>query len=182
MKKKLFFLPLLLLLNGCIESVALLGSTAGGASSGRILQSSLQSSISYGIKKQTGKTPLGHAMAYAEKNNPEKKKETCVSFIEKTRSEFCTIAKNRISLTNKVIKEKIVSSITLNSKITDPYSAEIAMKPKNKENEKTPIKREVKINKKNLNYFINLNQSNKSPRELAIAFQNKLKLKENYIK
>ena len=95
MKKKLFFLPLLLLLNGCIESVALLGSTAGGASSGRILQSSLQSSISYGIKKQTGKTPLGHAMAYAEKNNPEKKKETCVSFIEKTRSEFCTIAKKK---------------------------------------------------------------------------------------
>ena len=182
MKKTFYLLPLIFLLNGCVESLALLGSTAGGASSGRLIQSSLQSTLSYGIKKQTGKTPLGHAIAYAEKNNPDRKKETCISFIEKTRSEFCTIAKNRISLTNKVIKEKIVSSITLNSKITDPYSAEIAMKPKNKENEKTPIKREVKINIKNLNYFNNLNQSNKSPRELAIAFQNKLKLKENYIK
>ena len=25
-------------------------------------------------KQQTGKTPLGHALAYAEKNNPEKKR------------------------------------------------------------------------------------------------------------
>ena len=182
MKKTFFLLSLTLLLNGCFQSVALLSGSAVGASSGKLVQSSLKSTISYGIKKQTGKTPLGHVLAYAEKNNPERKKETCISFIEKTRSEFCTIAKNRISLTNKVIKEKIVSSITLNSKITDPYSAEIAMKPKNKENEKTPIKREVKINIKNLNYFNNLNQSNKSPRELAIAFQNKLKLKENYIK
>ena len=95
MKKILFFLPLLFLLNGCVESVALLGSTAGGASSGKLLQSSLQSTVSYGIKKQTGKTPLGHVMTYAEKNNPDKKKETCVSFIEKTRSEFCTIAKKK---------------------------------------------------------------------------------------
>ena len=95
MKKIYFLLPLLFLLNGCVESVALLGSTAGGASSGKLLQSSAQSTVSYVIKKQTGKTPLGHAMAYSEKNNPEKKKETCVSFIEKTRSEFCTIAKKK---------------------------------------------------------------------------------------
>ena len=74
-----------------------------------MIQSSLQSTISYGVKKQTGKTPLGHALAYAEKNNPERKKETCISFIEKTRSEFCTIAKNKISLTNKAVKEKIAS-------------------------------------------------------------------------
>jgi hypothetical protein len=130
MKKKLFFLPLLLLLNGCIESVALLGSTAGGASSGRILQSSLQSSISYGIKKQTGKTPLGHAMAYAEKNNPEKKKETCVSFIEKTRSEFCTIAKKKISSTNKAIKEKVISAVKKNPNTTKPVAAKVEIKPK----------------------------------------------------
>ena len=65
MKKILVLSTLMFLLNGCVESVAFLGSTAGGASSGRVLQSSLNSAISYGIKKQTGKTPLGHALAYA---------------------------------------------------------------------------------------------------------------------
>jgi hypothetical protein len=81
MKKIFFLFSLVFLLNGCVESVALLGSSVGGASSGKIVQSSLRSTLSYGIKKQTGKTPLGHALAYAEKNNPEKKKETCISFI-----------------------------------------------------------------------------------------------------
>ena len=83
MRKTFFLLLTMLVLNACAESVALIGTTAGGASSGKILQSSLQSSISYGIKKQTGKTPLGHALNYAKKNNPERKKETCISFIEK---------------------------------------------------------------------------------------------------
>ena len=116
MKKTFYLFSLLFLLNGCVESIALLGSSVGGASSGKLVQSSLQSTISYGIKKQTGKTPLGHALAFAEKNNPEKKKETCVSFIEKTRSEFCTIAKKKIFSTNKKIKEKIASTVKKNSK------------------------------------------------------------------
>ena len=63
MKKILFLLSLIFLLNGCAESLALLGT---GASNGRIVQSSLNSAISYGVKKQTGKTPLEHAVAYAE--------------------------------------------------------------------------------------------------------------------
>ena len=107
MKKTFYLFLLLFLLNGCVESVALLGSTAGGASSGKLIQSSLQSTISYGIKKQTGKTPLGHALAYAEKQNPEKKKETCISFIEKTNSEMCAMLKKQISLTKaKIINNK----------------------------------------------------------------------------
>ena len=86
---KVFYLFILtFLLNGCVESVAFLGSSVGGASSGKIVQSSIQQSISYGIKKQTGKTPLSHALSYAEKNNPEKKKETCISFIEKQDQNF----------------------------------------------------------------------------------------------
>ena len=95
MKKEFFLLIALFLLNGCAESVALLGSSVGGASSGKMLQSSLNSAISYGVKQHTGKTPLGHVFAYAEEKNPEKKKETCFSFIESTRSEFCTIAKKK---------------------------------------------------------------------------------------
>ena len=64
MKKIPFLLLLFFLLNGCAESIALLGTSA---SNGRIVQSSLNSAISYGVKKQTGKTPLQHAIAYADK-------------------------------------------------------------------------------------------------------------------
>ena len=111
MKKGFFLLIFLFLLNGCAESVALLGSSVGGASRGKMLQSSLNSAISYGIKQQTGKTPFGHVLAYAEEKNPEKKKETCISFIEKTRSEFCTILNKQISLTNIAVKEKTLAIV-----------------------------------------------------------------------
>ena len=111
MKKVFFILLSLFLLNGCAESVALLGSSVGGASSGKMLQSSLNSAISYGVKQRTGKTPLGHALAYAEEKNPEKKQETCISFIERTRSEFCTILNKQISLTNIAVKEKTLAIV-----------------------------------------------------------------------
>ena len=119
MKKTLFLLPLLFLLNGCAESLALLST---GSSNGKIVQSSLNSAISYGVKKQTGKTPLEHAIAYAEEINPEKKKETCISFIERTRSEFCTMVKKQISLTNTAVVEKtseIVKKIPKKNKIKE---------------------------------------------------------------
>ena len=116
MKKILFLLSLVFMLNGCAESVALLGTST---SNGKIVQSSLNSAISYGVKKQSGKTPLEHAIAYAERINPEKKKETCISSIERTRSEFCTIVKKQISLTNSVLKDKT-------SKIVKKYPKEIA--------------------------------------------------------
>ena len=103
MKKILLLLSTIFLLNGCAESLALLGP---GASNGRFVQSSLNSAISYGVKKQTGKTPLEHAIAYAETKNPEKKKETCIASFEMTRSEFCTIAKKKISSTNTILVEK----------------------------------------------------------------------------
>ena len=103
MKKLLLLLSTTFLLNGCAESLALLGSSA---SNGRVVQSSLNSAISYGIKKQTGKTPLEHAIAYADEKNPNKKKETCISSFEITRSEFCSIVKKQISSSSKTLKEK----------------------------------------------------------------------------
>ena len=103
MKKILLLLSTTLLLNGCAESIALLGS---GASNGKIVQSSLNSAISYGIKKQTGKTPLEHAIAYAEKVNPERKKETCITNLEITRSEFCRIVKKQVKLKSAKIINK----------------------------------------------------------------------------
>ena len=103
MKKTFLLLSTIFLLNGCAESLALLGP---GASNGRFVQSSLNSAISYGVKKQTGKTPLEHAIAYAEEKNPERKKETCISSFEITRSEFCTIAKKQIKLKSTAMVKK----------------------------------------------------------------------------
>ena len=103
MKQAFFLLSISLLLNGCAESVALFGTSA---SNGRIVQSSLNSAISYGVKKQTGKTPLEHAIAYAEEKNPDRKKETCISSFEITRSEFCTIVKKQIKIKSTAMIEK----------------------------------------------------------------------------
>ena len=122
MKKILLLLSTIFLLNGCAESLALLGP---GASNGRFVQSSLNSAISYGVKQQTGKTPLEHAIAYAEEKNPERKKETCISSFEITRSEFCTIVKKQIKLkssavikkTEEIVKENPVKKIKEISKI-----------------------------------------------------------------
>ena len=108
MKKILLLLSTIFLLNGCAESLALLGP---GASNGRLVQSSLNSAISYGVKKQTGKTPLEHAIAYAEEKNPERKKETCISSFEITRSEFCTIAKKQIKLKSTAVIKKTANIV-----------------------------------------------------------------------
>ena len=116
MKKIFSLLFITFLLNGCAESVALFGTTAGGASSGKIAQSSFHSLASYGIKKQTGKTPFGHALAYAEKNNPKKKKKPCSSFAAKTNLELCTILKKQIGLT----KAKIINKKKYDKSLKDP--------------------------------------------------------------
>ena len=108
MKKILLLLSTIFLLNGCAESLALLGP---GASNGRFVQSSLNSAISYGVKKQTGKTPLEHAIAYAEEKNPDRKKETCISSFEITRSEFCTIVKKQINIKSTALMEKTVEIV-----------------------------------------------------------------------
>ena len=115
MKKILILLSTIFLLNGCAESLALLGT---GTSNGKILQSSLNSAVSYGVKKQTGKTPLEHVIAYAEEKNPEKKKETCISSFEITRSEFCTIVK-------KQIKSKSTDMVEKTTEIVKKYPKKI---------------------------------------------------------
>tara|TARA_A100001035_G_C27637053_1_gene432771 strand:+ start:330 stop:764 length:435 start_codon:yes stop_codon:yes gene_type:complete len=108
MKKILLLLPAVLLLNGCAESLALLGP---GASNGRFVQSSLNSAISYGVKKQTGKSPLEHAISYAEKKNPERKKETCITSFEISRSEICTIVKKQIKFKSTALLEKTAETV-----------------------------------------------------------------------
>ena len=112
MKRIFVLLTTMLLLNGCAESVAVLSTTAGSASNGKILQSSFNTAASYGIKKRTGKGPLEHVLSYAEKINPEKEKEPCLSFVEKTNSEICAIVKKQLNITkSRIINEKKDSSL-----------------------------------------------------------------------
>ena len=104
------------LLSGCAQSLALLGPASTSITGGNLAQSAVSSSISYGVKKQTGKSPMEHAMAYAEKHNPDKKKEPCLSFIEKTNSEICTIVKKQLNLTKskflKISTKKSIKDLT----------------------------------------------------------------------
>ena len=125
MKKIFSLLIVLTLLNGCVESMALLGPITG-ASNGKILQSSLNSAVNYGVKKQTGKTPMQHALAYAGEKNPNKKKEKCISFIEKTNSEACMIAKKQITLAHSALSKKIsTTQIALGKNFFNPKTSTV---------------------------------------------------------
>ena len=122
MKKILGLLLGLSLLTGCAESLALLGPTSTAVTGGNIAQSAFSSAVNYGVKKQTGKSPMEHALAYAEEINPDKKKEPCLSFAEKTNSEICVIVKKQLELTKSKIlirsKEKSIKDLTSSLK---PY-------------------------------------------------------------
>tara|TARA_Y100001958_G_C21201961_1_gene528482 strand:- start:297 stop:680 length:384 start_codon:yes stop_codon:yes gene_type:complete len=116
MKKIFSLLSILIFLSGCAESVALLGPASTSITGGNIVQSASSSALSYSVKKKTGKSPMQHVIAYADKHNPENKKSKCVSFLETSESELCEILKKNISQTkNKILKHKIVKS----SKIED---------------------------------------------------------------
>ena len=91
------------LLVGCIESLAVIG---GGASNGKLVQSSLQSGLSFGVKKTTGKTPLGHVMNIVTKNKTLKEKKSCSSFDNKKTLEICLMVEKRIISKQAKIEEK----------------------------------------------------------------------------
>ena len=106
MKKIFSLLAMSVLLSGCVESMALIGPATTGAGSGKIAQSAMSSALSFGVKKQTGKSPMEHAMTYVKENNPNQKKEKCIFFLESTSSEVCAAAKKTIIETRKKIVEK----------------------------------------------------------------------------
>ena len=103
MRRIFYLFSLIFLLNGCAESMALLG----GATNGKITQSALNTAVSYGVKKQTGKTPLEHALNHTEKKEVKKvvlnnKIQPCVEFLEPVSENICTVIKNNIQKLSKV--------------------------------------------------------------------------------
>ena len=107
MKKIFTLLISTFLLVGCAETMVLLGPASSIIGGGNVVQSSVSSAINYGVKKQTGKSPMQHALAYAEEKNPNKEKKSCISFIEKTNSEACAIAKKQVALAKIKVKKKV---------------------------------------------------------------------------
>ena len=116
MKKILSLLIPLLALNRCANSLAFLGPASTSVTGGNIAQSAFSSAVSYGVKKQTGKTPSQHALAYVQKHNPDNKKEKCIEFIDATNTKTCAAVKENLSETRKKIV-KIKNSILDKSKI-----------------------------------------------------------------
>mgnify|MGYP006435650533 FL=1 len=116
MKKLIGLLITLLALNGCANSLAFLGPASTSVTGGNIAQSAFSSAVSYGVKKQTGKTPSQHALAYVQKHNPDNKKEKCIEFIDATNTKTCAAVKENLSETRKKIV-KIKNSILDKSKI-----------------------------------------------------------------
>ena len=106
MRKILISLVLTLFVSGCAETVALLGPASTSLGGGNVAQSAISTAVNFGVKKQTGKSPMEHAFAYAEKHNPERKKVKCVSFLEVTESEVCSILQKRVSELKRKIDEK----------------------------------------------------------------------------
>ena len=56
MKKVIFVVIATLFLNGCFQILALVAPAASGVATGNIYQSAISYSVSYGVKKTTGKT------------------------------------------------------------------------------------------------------------------------------
>jgi len=106
MRKIYGLLTMLLILNGCAESMALLGPASTAIGGGNIAPSALSTAVTYGVKKQTGKSLTEHAMAYVKEHNPKNKKEKCIKFIESTNSEMCSAVKQNILETKNKIVEK----------------------------------------------------------------------------
>jgi len=128
MKNFLGFLLGLILLTGCVQSLALLGPTSTAVTGGNIAQSALSSAVNYGVKKQTGKSPMEHALSYAEEMNPQKNKEPCLSFAKKTNSEICAIVKEQLQITkSKILKKSKKGSI---KDLTSSLKPNINKKPK----------------------------------------------------
>jgi len=84
MNKIFFLLIVLVLLNGCAQSTALLGpGIAVGTTGGNIYQATLSYGTTKTIEETTGKTPAEHVAKYVEEKNSEQKRKKIISKLVK---------------------------------------------------------------------------------------------------
>ena len=84
--KKIYFLVLIsIILSGCIQSTALLGPGVTIATTGNIMQASLQYGANTAIKRETGKDALTHLKSAVEKEKDSQKlNKKIINFTQKT--------------------------------------------------------------------------------------------------
>ena len=91
--------------------------------------------------------------------------------MKKQDQNFVRLLKKKISLTNRAIKEKVISTVKRNHSITKPITTKVAIKSNNN------------VILKDLNSINSFNQLKKTPREIAINVQNEIKnLKDKILK
>ena len=73
MKKVIFVVITTIFLNGCFQVLALVAPAASGVATGNIYQSALSYSVSYGIKKTTGKTIIENVIDMHKQSNTREK-------------------------------------------------------------------------------------------------------------
>ena len=72
MKKVIFLVVATIFLNGCFQVIAMVGPAATGVASGNVYQSAISYTLSYGVKKTTGKTIIENVI---DLNKGSKSKE-----------------------------------------------------------------------------------------------------------
>ena len=158
MKKIFTLLASTLLLIGCVQSIALIGP-ASGVVSGDLAQSAIRSGLSYGIKKQTGKSPFEHALAHTKKAD-----EKICKTIDKEKPKSCNVISRQLISAQAVIekKNKVISRIKVDAKNN------IKAKTKSAKELALNITTETKDS---------IETKKKSARELALAIQFAIKEK-----
>jgi len=97
LKKIIAGLFLLLFLNGCVQTAALLGPAYTLTSTGNIYQAGLSYGSNQAVKKITGKSPTENIQSLVD--NKKKKIEE-----KEKQDEFFALVKNRIEKTSKIIQ------------------------------------------------------------------------------
>mgnify|MGYP000219878636 CR=1 FL=1 len=87
--KNLFFITVLILLNGCAQSTAFLGPALTVATTGNVYQAGFQYGTNEAIKKETGKDTINYVGDLVETNKKEKK----------FNKDFIILVENRIKKT-----------------------------------------------------------------------------------
>ena len=84
--KKIYLLVLIsIILSGCIQSTALLGPGVTIATTGNIMQASLQYGANTAIKRETGKDALTHLKSAVEKEKDSQKlNKKIINFTQNT--------------------------------------------------------------------------------------------------
>ena len=96
LKKIIAGLFLLLFLNGCVQTTALLGPVYTLASTGNIYQASLSYGSNHAVEKITGKSPTENVQSLVDNKKKIEEKEK--------QEEFFALVKSRIEKTSKIIQ------------------------------------------------------------------------------